>query len=370
MRIWFASSISKYSWGGVYRSITLLASEIRKYGHKVEIFFAREGKESRKLGFSLMLAMRLLLQFWKRPDWIIARSWDGFFSLHIAKLFQLNTKFCLYSHGWEERVSLIEERLPPAIITNPTTWKAKLIGFSLLRNALKKSSLCICGTIDEAKWLRKRYKKYATKIVVVPNGVIPFEKPFWTDKDYYPPSFLMIGGFTWKKNLEYGIELFRRILEKEPSARLFLIGCGNIPENKKGLFFNLKDSVFTVDKENPEKMIRWYETCPFLILPSRYEGGRPFSILEAFSRGCIVFASDIPSIRECIIPYVNGFLLSGINPIADVNLILKVYKNKELMKRIGFYAWRKSLRNSIYRQGKRLLRNLLIQSVRDKEKGG
>jgi glycosyltransferase involved in cell wall biosynthesis len=170
----------------------------------------------------------------------------------------------------------------------------------------------------------------------------------------------MVGGFTWKKNLEYGVELFRRFLEIEPAARLFIVGYGQLPEQKRRYLFSLGDAVFTVESEAPGKMERWYESCPMLLFPSRYEGGRPFTILEAQSRGCIVFATDIASTRECIISGVTGFFLAGVNPVADVNLIETTYRNPDVMHTIGKNAWRKAMRNRSQRQGKRCARILLM----------
>ncbi len=359
MRIWLAASISPFSYGGIHRSMNQLGDEFKRYGHIVEIVYAPPHREHHRLRFSFALALRLLLLFWKRPHWIIARSSDGLMSAQLARMLAMKTKVALHNHGWEERVAALEHRLPGGLITNPTTWRGRLIGFMLLRHTLKIASLCICGTIDEAGWIRKKYPRFRGKTAVIPNGILPVKEPFWPDRSERPPSFLLVGGFTWKKNLEYGVELFRRLHETIPAARLFIVGCGPLSDRKKQLLFPLGDSVFIVESETPQMMIRWYESCPMLLFPSRYEGGRPFTILEAQSRGCIVFASDLPAIRECITPGVNGFILSCVNPVADAATIESIYHNNDLMRRIGTSAWKKAMRNTVQRQGKRCLRVLL-----------
>lgn len=361
MRIWFAASISPSAFGGIHRSMNQLASELRRYGHSTEIIYAPPHHTRHPLHFAFTLAIKLLFLFWRRPHWIIARSSDGLVSAFFVRMLAMKTKVALHSHGWEERVTGIERRLPSGLITNPTTWRGRLIGFFLLRLALKKSALCICGTIDETRWIRDKYPPARSKTTVIPNGIVPGNKPFWPLQPAYPPSLLMVGGFTWKKNLEYGIELFRRLLESEPSARLFIVGCGMLSSQKQRLLFTLGDAVFTVESETPAKMGRWYESCPMLLFPSRYEGGRPFTILEAQNRGCTVFASDIPSVRECITPGVNGFILSGVNPVADAAMIRSVCGNPDLIRQIGQSAWKKAKRNSLERQGKRLVRILQMK---------
>lgn len=356
MRIWLAASIAPSSYGGVHRSINKLADTLRVCGHTVDIIYARPQREHHVFRFSLRIARQLLLTFWRRPDWIIARSTDGVASLLLIGIFKLKTRIALHSHGWEERVYEVERRLPSSLITNPTTWRGRIFRFALLRFTLKHATLCICGTIDESRWLQSRRKTTLSargKIAVIPNGVSVEKRPFWPEQEVLPPSFLIVGGFTWKKNIEYGIELFRRFLEHEEAARLFIVGCGTLTKEKKSLLYTLGDAVFTVESETPEKMARWYETCPMLLSPSRYEGGRSLAIIEAQNRGGVVFASDIPASRECITDGINGVLLSCVNPVRDVQLLESYYRNQLLMKTIGMAAWKKASRNSWQRQGSR-----------------
>jgi len=366
MRFWFAASISPTAFGGIHRSMNVLAAELRHYGHTTTVYYARPGKEQYKFRFAFSLAIKLLLSLWGRPHWIIARSTDGLFCAFVAKLFRMKTRVALHNHGWEERVSRLERRLPAALVNNPTTWRARFIGFMLLRLTLKYSYLCISGTIGEARWIANRYPQMRRKLTVIPNGVDPQRDAFWVRQPERPPSFLLVGGFTWKKNLEYGVEVFRRFLADEPAARLFIVGCGSLPESRKQLLLPLGDAVFTVESEIPEKMSRWYETCPMLLFPSRYEGGRPFTVLEAQSRGCMVFAADIPAVRECIDHGKTGFMLSGVNPTADAAFIASVYQNRELGAEVARAAWHKSLRNRSQRQGQRLIKIVLLKTVRKK----
>lgn len=370
MRFWFAASISPTAFGGIHRSMNVLAAELRHYGHTTKVYYARSGKEQFKFRFALSLAIKLFLGFWNRPHWIIARSTDGLFCAIIARLFHMKTRVALHNHGWEERVSRLERRLPAALVNNPTTWRGRFLGFQLLRLTLTYSHLCISGTIGEAQWLAIRYPAMRRKLTVIPNGIDPQRDTFWLRQPERPPSFLLVGGFTWKKNLEYGVEVFRRFLNDEPAARLFIVGCGVLPEAKKQLLIPLGDAVFTVESEHPDKMSRWYETCPMLLFPSRYEGGRPFTVLEAQSRGCIVFAADTPSVRECIVHGKTGFMLSGVNPAADAAFIASVHHTKALNAEVSRAAWRKSLRNRAQRQGQRLIRIVLLKTVRKKPHTG
>lgn len=352
MLIWFAACIPNDSFGGVNRSMIELSSGLRNLGHTCHIKYAAKPDENYLL-FSLKLGLHLLFSF-QRPDWIIARSTDGFFCSIISKLFRLKTRIALHSHGWEEKVYRIEKRLPSSLIKYPTTFKSKLLRFPLLNLTLKYSSVCICGTIEETRWIRDKHKLYKDKIKLISNGASPSSKAFWTEQNDLPPSFLLVGGFTWKKNLEYGIDCFRSILKHNPDARLFLVGTENIPEDKEDLLKELGDSLFLVERESPEKMDRWYETCPFLLSTSRYEGGRSLTILEAQSKGIVVFSSSVPSSMEIVKDNKTGVLLTGCDLHTDSEIIINTCNNHDLCGQISRNAWKSSLRRRWNRQAKRL----------------
>jgi glycosyltransferase involved in cell wall biosynthesis len=70
-------------------------------------------------------------------------------------------------------------------------------------------------------------------------------------------------------------------------------------------------------------MERWYTTCPYLLVSSRYEGGHSLALLEALSYGCLAFVSPIVSNTEIIRDTVNGFLISGTFCASDAEKILQ-----------------------------------------------
>lgn len=357
MKIWFAASVAQSSCGGVSRSMMQFSRYLRNAGMQVEIIFASK-KGDNYLKFSLSLALRLLKNLADPPDWIIARSSDSVFCAVLIRIFSLKTRIALHNHGWEEKVYQTEKRLPKRIITNPTGWKAQLVRFPLLKANLFLSDICICGTIEEARWIAARYRSSVGKLKVIPNGIEVPRKPYWPLQENFPLNLLSIGGFTWKKNLEYSLQLFRKVLGERHDSRLILVGTGKITEEKRQLLDFPGNSLTIIEKESPENMFRWYETCPFLISSSRYEGGRAFGILEAMARGCVVFATGIPSTKEIIRDKQNGILLTGTGPESDVSAILKLYENIEQIKRIGVSAWKYAKRNRIERQVKRMARVL------------
>jgi glycosyltransferase involved in cell wall biosynthesis len=361
MRIWFATAQKKETFGGVHRSVESLGEGLARRGHTVETFWASHEGGRSHYSFMLRLGARLLLSAFRQPRWIIARSSDGLVCAVLSRLGLTKTRVAIYSHGWEEKVYETEKRLPRAVISSPTTWKARFFRFPLLRAALALADLCLCGTIEEARYVAARYPRHRAKIKVVPNGVERLPVPFWPSRHGVPSSFLIVGGFTWKKNIEYGLELFKRVLVELPQARearLFCVGTGPLPPHAQRIVNELGDSIFIVERERPELMSRWYETCPFLISTSRYEGGRSLALLEAQNRGMVVFASDIPSTREMIHDGKNGILLCGCDLSRDSALVVKTCTDFERCRSIGAAAWRSAGRQRWERQAERLEKQL------------
>jgi glycosyltransferase involved in cell wall biosynthesis len=358
--IWFAASIPRDSRGGISRVMAELSSRLSSRGAECVIVNAgRSRLLANYLVFSVFLALKFIFTFGKRPAWIIARSTDGFAAALLARLFGLGLKTVLHSHGWEEKAYEAERAAGAAAVSPKTTWKARAIRFPLLRGMLALCDLCMCGTIEEARWIKAKYQNRAAKVVCVPNGVdgaAAHSRPWTVDT---PTDFLCVGNATWKKNVGRAIDVFCGVVRCVPAARLTVIGCsckelaaltnGQIPEG-----------VSAVRSELPENMARRYDACPYLISGSRYEGGRSLAILEAMAHGCVVFASAIPSSKECIDHSKNGFILPGNSPAEDVSIIVNALTNPSLCAAISERAFLFAKRQSLERQARRLERLLCL----------
>lgn len=357
MKIWFAAAISYDANGGVARSVRELSGVLRDRNHKVKVIFANHTFTENYILFSFKIAIMLLLHIFSPPQWIIARSTDGFFALLLARLLRLRIRFALHNHGWEQKVYELESTLPRAMISNPTTIKAHFLRFPILTLSARLSDLCISGTINETRWLSKKKFTKKVSLVTIPNGIHPTKQPYWPAQQELPPYFLTVGAFTWKKNLEYAISLFSEIYNYYPSARLFCVGTDSTQESVR-ITSNAVHAITFINKETPERIFRWYEECPFLLSTSRYEGGRSFAILEAQSRGMIACAVNISSSKEQIVHNYSGILLDGISAENDAGVVVKILSDQNLLRQIGLNAWKKSVRCRWDRQVDRLERVL------------
>jgi glycosyltransferase involved in cell wall biosynthesis len=355
MNIWFAANIASESNGGVARSMQGFAEGLRALGHQTTIVVNAPQKISGFLAFTAALASRLFRERKNPPDWIVARSTDGVGCSLVAKALGLKTRIALHNHGWEETVYEIEQRLPRWFVYPATTWKARLIRFPLLRMCLVRSAACLCGTLSEIRWLKKKYPGCRDQLCYVPNGVRMPVQGFWMERDNFQLNFLAVGSLTWKKNLDHVIAVFEEFSRHRQQCRLFLVGTGL---GEKNFPHALSGKTTIVPSVRPHEMTRWYTTCPYFISASRYEGGHSFALLEAMAQGCVVFVSAIPSSMEIVKNRHNGMLITGVDIFDDANIISTALKEQSLLAAMRRHAFSTALRQRWERQVHRLERVL------------
>lgn len=335
MRIWIAADIPSDSAGGVMRSMKELAVSLKKRGHVVKVITRQKKDRGNYLFFSLQLGIRLLLSAFNRPDWIIARSTDGLISSLVSRLFRMQTRVALHNHGWEEFSFAIERKMPRAQVNSPTTFRGLMLRFPLLRFTLRFCHLIISGTVHETESLRRKYPRRAADIVYVPNGVHVLPGVHWLETSSRPLNFLVVGNSSWKKNVRHALRMFDSIRDQLPEARLICAGTGVSDEAFAAVFGMAKpDGVVNLPSVPPAEMTQWYRECPYLLLPSRYEGGHPFAMIEAMVEGAVVFASAVPSITEVLHDGENGFLLNAVSPAEDAARIVSEIRGRIDMDRI------------------------------------
>lgn len=350
--VWFAAAIPGQSHGGVNRLMLGLANGLKSRGMKVRMIYQDRSTGGYPL-FSFTLGLRLLIRCLNPPDWLIARSTDAFFPCLIRKIVPMSTRIVLQNHGWEEYVYQIQKNLPAGIVENPVTWKARLLRFPMLRTTLRMADYCFCGTVDDIRWLQRKYPAAAPKLRYLPNGVQCSRKTESVRQDSPSPEFLSVGTLTWRKNIDYTLKLFRRVVFFRPKAALFCVGTGRLPENG---FDDAGGRITFVPSVPMNTIGEWYERCPFFMHTARYEGGHSLALLEAMAGGAVPFVSPVPSTLEIIRHDRNGIVLGGTDPEKDAGLIMSVVDDADRVRELSANARRTAFRNRWRRQVSRLCR--------------
>lgn len=350
MRIWFAAAIPGNSRGGVERCMENLARGLRARGHVTRIITAGlSAPFNSYIVFMVTLLLRLMASGRRAPDYLVARSCDGLLCMIYGLLPQVTTRVVLHNHGWEEQVAALERRLPRSVLTSPATWRARLVRFPLLRASLALCHHCMSGTVDQMRYLARRYPRARHRLRLVPNGVDVPSEQYRVPATARPTELLFVGAATWKKNLEYAEAVMEELHEICPDARLWVVGvpAGRRPVAAGGW-------IQYVSSVDPQRMNEWYQRCPYLLSTSRYEGGHSLAILEAMSWGMVVFASPIASTREFVRHGRNGFLLHGADPSRDARHIEQVVKDPERVRETSLRAVHTARRRRLQRQAARM----------------
>lgn len=100
-----------------------------------------------------------------------------------------------------------------------------------------------------------------------------------------------VGRFSYQKNHEYLIQIFKDVLKREKNAVLMLIGSGELEEEIQQLIkeFNLTDSVILCGNVN--NVNEYMQAMDVFVLPSRFEG-LPIVGVEAQAAGLPVVVSE------------------------------------------------------------------------------
>ncbi len=179
---------------------------------------------------------------------------------------------------------------------------------NILKNILKPFSGCFSTHLmsngeECGRWQFGNNKFDAGKVTV-------FKTVIDTEKHKYEPELRKkcrrdygleddivighIGRFTAQKNTLFVIDIFNKIVKKEPKAKLLLIGHGELEEKmlEKIRQYGIEDRVLFLGKR--EDIHQFYNAMDCFLLPSLYEG-LPVVGVEAECCGLpIFFSTEIP----------------------------------------------------------------------------
>lgn len=170
-------------------------------------------------------------------------------------------------------------------------------------------------------------------------------KKIATQKNQY---LLYIGRLIELKGIKYLIEAFQIVTKTFPHLKLIIIGDG--PERKKLESYveelRIKKTIFFTGDLSRNKLGTYYKNSYVFVTPSIGIENSPLTILEAFSFGVPVVASNIGGIPELVKDGKTGYLFEPRNNQDLADKILKILNNPSLAKKMGKYA--QALYNKYY----------------------
>lgn len=168
-----------------------------------------------------------------------------------------------------------------------------------------------------------------TESVKIPLG-IEFDN-HKTIKNYDTIDITYVGTLGKHKGVHTLISAFKEI--EDDNVRLNIIGKGYDEEEFKELAKNDKRIIFHGFIDNSE-ISRFYEKSNVIVIPSICYDNSPLVIYESFSMATPVIGSNIGGIPELIEDNVNGYLFEPENVSSLKEKLLKIIKNKEILKEL------------------------------------
>jgi glycosyltransferase involved in cell wall biosynthesis len=146
---------------------------------------------------------------------------------------------------------------------------------------------------------------------IVMNATKHFPVDDSVKKNTNNPVLIFLGRLKSTKRPEDAIEIFRRLKEKIPSIRLWIMGRG--PEEKKLMMIakRIKDITFWgwVDEEKKMLLLR---QSHLLLVPSVREGFG-INVIEAASTGTPAIGYDVHGLKDSIRHGETGYLVNSID---------------------------------------------------------
>jgi len=184
-----------------------------------------------------------------------------------------------------------------------------------------KATVCPMG-IDTNVFIRKDQSKLREKYNIKAKYIL-----------------LFVGRLIEVKGVEYLVDALKILTAEFPDLKLLIAGTGNLEESLKNRVgkLNLSSHVSFLGAMNHEDLVNYYNICDLLILPSvvdRYgqTEGSPIAILEAFSCGKPVVASNVGGLPELVKCGYNGLLAVPKNPKDIADKIIKILKELPIEK--------------------------------------
>ncbi|PLX25326.1 hypothetical protein C0580_02765 [Candidatus Parcubacteria bacterium] len=234
----------------------------------------------------------------------------GFVACHLARKFKLGLEIQI--HGFEKFYGLrkkISQRILP-----------KADSVRVVSERLKDK-------------LIKDFKVKESKITVVPIFVDTshgLRKKDRGDKNFI---FLSIGRLVEVKNFSLQLQAMKKVVQKFPQARLFILGKGPLEEQLKQEVKDLALEDFVEFKGWVDDINSYYQDADAFVLSSDSEGWG-MVVVQAASFGLPIVMTDVGCAGEVIKDKESGLVVPVGDSKALTASMLKIIKDKDLRERL------------------------------------
>lgn len=322
MKLVFLST--RYMTGGASLNAVMLAQQMADRGHDCEVWFLMKAGELETFDLKTRIfadTTKLNVSGWLKmlKDFYSAsreQAIDGMFSFYpltnilgsITKLFGKTKTF-------------IGSQQNPVQEQNPVLyWLEMVCGSTPLYDAN------VTVSQDVADSCHKHPTLYRKKVCVIHNGVPPLPEVSESDtacRDYFGlPADGFLLGSVGRLDPQKNVRLLIEIMPALPYAYLAIAGTGSLEKElrKLAVDLNVSERVFFLGNQPIEQAAKLFKISNIFTFATFYEGfGR--TLVESFSVGTPVIASDLPVLREVggdAAVYAHNTTEAWVNAINDL----------------------------------------------------
>ena len=195
--------------------------------------------------------------------------------------------------------------------------------------------------IAQSRFLKREIEKAGVlkgKISLIANGINISEFDKYKSSKGNGSYILAMGSLTKKKGFDILISAFDYLKQKLPKAdlRLMIAGDGKELENYKKIINEkgLNNSINLLGNVTGKNKIMLFKNCLFFVNSSRRE---PFANvnLEALAAGRPIIATRVGGNTEVVRNGYNGFLVPSEDPFKLGKAMVRLYKDKGLLKKMS-----------------------------------
>lgn len=193
-------------------------------------------------------------------------------------------------------------------IKNPHIGKKQLVA---------RSNIVFCVSQTTANYLHEIYDIEPSKVHIVPHGVSDISDSETKLNSVQRPNILYVGGRWGYKNFKQLADAMEILWEKGVDIQLNTIGHKfSIEEIEEYFKPKFRSNWKNYENVSDIELSEFYSRATLLVITSKDEGfGLP--ILEAYSQGTHVLASDIPIFREVCGPLGKYFTLGNTESLVE-----------------------------------------------------
>lgn len=204
----------------------------------------------------------------------------------------------------------------------------------------KRYDVVVAVSESVRDYLVRRHGYAPDHVVRIYNGWELAPQPERT-REEHEPTVLCIAHFRPQKAHAILIQAFRHVLERVPTARLVLVGEGELLENVRAQVMDLGMENSVEFTGAVDDVGRLFARADVVALASTHE---PLGIvvLEAMAFGLPVVATRAGGVPEAVEEGVTGYLVPPNNPAALGTRLADLLQNQSLRERFGVAGKKRS----------------------------